>query len=163
MSELKEFDNTITEENEYETPWLEFIALCKKHNIFPELDVAANSDNTKCDRWIEDAMYQPWTLWEQLGTLYYRTTEIVPVWCNPPHTKTEEFVRRAYDQWKIHNMDIMMIIPTNTMSSNFWHDCIEDIAEYHAIKSRIRFYQNGKPSPNCSRNAYVCVIWKKSA
>jgi len=54
----------------------------------------------------------------------------------------------------------MMILPANTVSSQYWHDCIEGIAEYHPIKGRIRFLRDGKPSEYPSRNAYVVVIWR---
>lgn len=59
-------------------------------------------------------------------------------------------------------MNIMMIIPTNTMSSGYWHNYIEKFAEYHPIKGRIRFLVDGKPSKHTSRNAYCVVIWRKN-
>jgi hypothetical protein len=55
----------------------------------------------------------------------------------------------------------MMILPTNTMSSKYWHECIEGITEYHPIKGRIRFLVDGKPSKHMSRNAYCVVIWRR--
>ena len=149
MSELKSFDENVVEEDEYETPPELYKDLCKKYDISPELDVCADALNKKCDYYFDmtmDGLYNPWRH---------------DVWCNPPHSITEKFVRRAKFQWKKYNINIMMIIPTNTMSSIFWHECIEDIAEYHAIKGRPRFLQNGKKAPHISRNAYVCVIWRK--
>jgi len=148
MSELKEFDDTVHDEDEYETPYQLFLDLCRKYKIQPQLDVAATGRNTKTEEYLDDALIQPW---DHHG---------LDVWCNPPHSKTREFVYRAYSQWHAHNINIMMIMPTNTMSSVFWDSCIEDIAEYHAIKGRITFLHHGKPAPNHSRNAYVCVIWR---
>ena len=82
-------------------------------------------------------------------------------WCNPPHSMTKQFVKKAYEEHLTYNVNGMMIIPANTMSSKFWHIYIEDVAEVHAIKGRIRFLVDGKPSKFASRNAYVCVIWRK--
>ena len=65
-------------------------------------------------------------------------------------------------EWKENNINIMLLIPTNTMSSNYWHQYIEGNAEYHPVKGRIHFLQDGKVSPFPSRNAYVCVIFRKS-
>ena len=143
------FDKTEKDEDEYETPLNLFETLCFVYEIAPKLDVCATSQNKKCNIFFHkhyDALRYSW---------------IYDTWCNPPHSRTEDFVRNAYQQWLNHNINIIMIIPTNTMSSLFWHDCIEGIAEFHAIKGRIRFLQNGKPAKYSSRNAYVCVIWRK--
>jgi len=158
LSELKEFDDTpeLKEQDNYETPKAVFDELCKKYNVKPTLDVCADELNTKCYEWFgidkcDDALKYNWNFNRD-------------IWCNPPHTKTELFVRKSYREWKEHgNFNIMMIIPTNTMSSHFWHEYIEGNAEYHAIRGRIRFLQDGKLAPHCSRNAYVCVIWRAIA
>lgn len=154
MSELKEFDDGIFDEDEYETPKKLYEELCTKYNIQPSLDVAANQENKKCYEWFgpdlrKDSLKINWN--------YNRD-----VWCNPPHSKTEQFVRKAHKEWQEGNINIIMIIPTNTMSSRFWHECIEGIAEYHAVEGRPRFLKNGRPSIFNSRNAYVCVLWRKN-
>lgn len=119
------------------------------YGVKPKMDVAADCLNTKCEMFItrkENALLRRW-YWDS--------------WCNPPHSKTEDFVRKALGEWMEFNNNIIMIIPTNTMSSNFWHECIENIAEYHAVRGRPRFLKNGRPAKFNSRNAYVCVIWRK--
>lgn len=150
MSELKEFDDNIFDEDMYETPNRLFNELCLKYDFIPEADMSATKENTKCKIYFteeDDALRKNWVFSK--------------VWCNPPHSKTEEFVRKAYSQWLKYHIEIMMIIPTNTMSSRFWHECIEGIAEYHAVEGRPRFLRYGKPAKFNSRNAYVCVIFRK--
>ena len=132
--------------DEYETPNELYNELIDKYDITPNLDVASNEYNTKCFFRLNDGLKDDW--------VYHS-------WCNPPHSQNEKFVRKAYEQWKKHDIDIMMILPTNTMSSKYWHECIEGIAEYHPIKGRIRFLVDGKPSKHMSRNAYCVVIWRK--
>lgn len=146
MSELKQFDDTQFEDDEYETPYFLFDFLKKKYKVYPTLDVAANDRNKKCERYLTDGLHSEW---------------LKDSWCNPPHSMTEQFVRKAHEEWAKHNINIMMIIPTNTMSSKFWHHCIEGIAEYHAVEGRVRFLRYGRPARFNSRNAYVCVIWRK--
>lgn len=133
--------------DEYETPDELYHSLCEKYHIEPHYDVACNVDNVKCFA----------GLTHSLDDNIHWTRD---VWCNPPHSKNEEFVRKAYLEWIRNNINILMILPTNTMSSKYWHECIEGNAEYHPIKGRIRFLVDGKPSEHCSRNAYVCVIWR---
>lgn len=146
MSQLKQFDDTVFDEDEYETPPQLYNELCYKTGIKPKLDVAANTSNRKCLEYLKDGLHESWNK---------------DVWCNPPHSITEKFVRKACEQWHKNNINILMIIPTNTMSSSFWHECIEPYAEYFAIRGRIRFLRFGHPAKHASRNAYVCVIWRK--
>src|SRR5712692_2175859 len=147
--------------DDYETPGELYEELCWKYNIHPLLDSSANKDNTKCELYITeemDALKTEWLINYPDGEPYNAR---VDVWCNPPYSMTEEFVRRAHEQWTKHNINIMMLIPANTMSSHYWHECIEGKAEYHPIKGRIRFLVDGKPTPHSSRNASVIVIWRK--
>ena len=136
--------------DEYETPHKLFSDICKKYEIVPMIDVCANVDNKKCSDFfnvVSDGLTCSWT---------------VDVWCNPPHSITGKFVKKAYEEWRENNINIIMIIPANTCSSKYWHKYIEDNAEYHAIKGRIRFLYNGKPSEFMSRNAYMCIIFRKT-
>ena len=132
--------------DEWETPDELYEHLCYKYNIFPEWDVACNDNNYKCNAGLLDALNQEWT---------------GDSWCNPPHSKTEEFVRRAVTQWKKHNINILMIIPANSMCTNYAEDCIQPHAEYHPINRKFcKFLMNGKEKDS-SRNGYFVVIWRK--
>jgi phage N-6-adenine-methyltransferase len=139
--------------DEYETP-LEFMQeLCKKYDIHPLTDICADMMNRKCLYYIDkekNALDIDWIFSEESD-----------IWCNPPHPLNEKFVRKAFEQWQKHNINIMMLLPCNTQSSKYWHECIEGVAEYHPIKGRIRFLVDGKPSKHASRNAYCVVIWRK--
>ena len=148
MSELKEFDDTIHDEDEYETPDRLYYGLCLKYKISPKLDVACIDDppNFKTARYLLDGLVSNWT---------------EDVWCNPPHSKTEKFVSMADEQWRIHNINIMMIVPANAICAHYFDDIfVEYHAEYHRIPGRPTFLQNGKPTKYPSRNSYFVVIWR---
>lgn len=145
--------------DEFETPKELYKELCKKYKLNPRLDVACSYIDGYCNKkcyegWFEgmDSLNIDWV---PTGGLK------VDVWCNPPHSLTERFVKKACEQWKKHNINVMMIIPANTMSSQYWEGFIEGFAEYHPIRGRIRFLVDGKPTKYHSRNAYVCVIFRK--
>jgi len=136
-------------DDEFETPDELFHLLCNKYAIFPVLDVAATDENKKCHYHFtkeQNGLEQDWAL---------------DSWCNHPHTLHEQFVAKAYWEWTKNNIDILMIIPANCCRTTYWHKYIEGIAEYHAIKGAIRFLKDGKPTKDFSRNAYLCVIWRK--
>ncbi|UVF62320.1 DNA adenine methyltransferase [Nitrososphaeria virus YSH_462411] len=141
--------------DEYETPDQLYYDLCDKYEVYPNVDICANINNYKVYVFVDkdiDALKIDW---------YEKFTGEDTFWCNPPHSLNEKFVRKAFEQWKKHNINIIMLLPCNTQSSKYWHECIEGVAEYHPIKGRIRFLVNGEPSKHLSRNAYCVVIWRK--
>ena len=142
----------LSQSGNWETPDFLFASLIKQYGIAPELDVACNIANCKCLEGLHDALEEDW-----IST----TGKRVDVWCNPPHSMNRAFVGKAYEQWKKHNINIMMILPANAVSTIYWHKYIEGIAEYHPIKNRIRFLIDGRPSEYPSRNAYLVVIFRK--
>jgi phage N-6-adenine-methyltransferase len=149
-----------TVDDDFWTPIELYERLCKLYDINPELDVAANSMNTKCDQYLTNALFEEWI------TNTTRNIIIVDVWCNPPHSLTEEFIRRADSQHKKYNMNIMMIVPSNTESTKVWSEIIEDdykdLVENHRVESRLRFLQHGNTKTKfSSRNAYRVLIWRK--
>jgi len=150
-TELKEFDDTIHDEDEYETPRKLYYSLCEKYQIHPWVDVASTYDNSKCSYNYTketDGLSQIW---------------VHDVWCNPPHSKTEEFVRKAEQQWEEYNINILMIVPANSITAHYFDDIFEsNHAGYHRIPGRITFLQNGKPTKHPSRNSYFVVIWRHS-
>ena len=136
-------------DDEFETPPQLYSSLCIKYSIYPRLDVAATKHNRKCIEYFDyniNALEQEW---------------INDSWMNHPHTLHEEFAQKAYQQWQKHNINILAIFPANCCRTSYWHKYIEGYAEYHAIKGSIRFLQQGRPSKDSSRNAYLCVIWRK--
>ena len=144
---LRMFDDLVNDNDSWETPDNLFLGLCQKYNVRPHLDVCASDLNHKLDRYYTkeyNALLQEWP---------------VDCWVNPPHSKTEAFVRKAYHEYLLHNIDIIMIIPTRCMSARFWHECIEGKAEYHPIPNRIHFKRNGKDI-GPAMQAYVCIIWR---
>ncbi len=153
-SELKEYDDTEIVEDNLETPQALFDELCKIHQLIPELDVAAddNGSNSKCKYHLLDALSESWN--------YPKYTETA--WCNPPHSKTEEFVKRAESQWQIHNINIMMIVPANAICAHFFDYTFEEgHARYYRISGRPRFLFKGRPTKHHSRNSYFVVVWRK--
>ena len=148
---LKTFDDTIHKEDEYETPRNIYEDLIKKYGIIPKLDVCATKENTKCNFFITKEESALEVLWP------------MDAWCNPPHSKTEAFVKKANNEHVIGNINIMMIVPANAICAHFF-DLVfntNPMVEYYRIPGRIRFLQHGKPAPNSSRNGYFVVLWRK--
>ena len=133
-------------DDEFETPPQLYNDLCNKYRVFPKLDTAANQGNSLCERFCVNGLEESWS---------------TDAWCNPPHSITGKFVEKAYNEWRQNNINILMIIPANTVSSIFWHTYIVGHAEYYAQpKGRIKFNKNKQPTKYQARNAYMVVIWR---
>lgn len=161
-TELKEFDPDLEpDEDSYETPPKLLERMAKLTGFKFELDAAATKENKVCKNFLSDALHQEWAIF------YMQMLYFVAVWCNPPHSLTEEFVRRACTQYKKHNINICMIVPTNCQSAKFWHELIENetecFVENHPIRSRPHFLKNGRKTKHGSRNAYRVIIWRKTS
>ena len=141
--------------DEYETPDDVFNSLCEKYNMFPKLDVCADFTNTKCKIFHGDSLNTEWYIRDENHII-----TLVDAWCNPPQTKCKEFVLKANEQWKRHNINIMMIIPANVLTTKYFYTVIDNV-EYHPIKGRITFLFDGKISKFPARNGYFVVIWRK--
>ena len=141
----------LSQSDEWETPDSVYQMICETLDLWPTLDVAANSENQKCTRRLIDGLVEGWRPNDSVET----------VWCNPPRHKYKEFVKRAFEEWSDKNINVIMLIPANTMSSRYWHLYVEEFAEYFPLKGRIKFLHDRKESEHPSRNAYVVVVWRK--
>lgn len=145
----------LSESGEWETPLDLYTNLCNKYKIHPYLDVAANKKNSLCRWYHTNALETDWIIHDELEV------PVQDIWCNPPHSKNEEFVKKAYGEWSKYNMNIMMILPANAICTNYAEDFILDYAEYYPInRSYCRFRHKGKETAG-SRNGYFVVIWRR--
>lgn len=151
MSELKEFDESVIgDEDEYETPKSLYEFLCNIYNIYPKIDVAATYDNKKCEHGYSkrgNGLLQNWDR---------------DVWCNPPHSKTKEFVLKAHTEWLRNNINILMLVPANSICASYFDHILENNhAVYYRISGRPQFLRYGKLSKYPSRNSYFVVVWRR--
>ena len=160
---LKPFDDQpYPDEDSYETPPELYERLQIQYGMNFELDVAANSFNTKCKFYLANAMFEEWGIKINQFNKEIRT---VDDWCNPPHTMNEQFIRRAESQYLKHNLNIVMIVPANVVGTKTWHELIENettvFRENHPVKGRPIFLKNGRLTKYPSRNSYVSIVWRK--
>lgn len=160
MSGLNLFDaNFHPDEDSYETPKELVRRLEKNYGLKFELDAAANFDNKICEHFLNNAMFQEWVIKHSISF------SVVDVWCNPPHSMNEEFIKRAYTQHRRYGMNICMIIPANVTGTTMYHRLIENetecFVENHPVKGRPIFLKNGRKTKYPSRNSYRSIVWRK--
>lgn len=140
--------------DEYETRCEQFVELCRKHHMHPQLDVAAKSTNTKC-KW-----YLPKPFGLTNDWLAPRKKK-VDIWCNPPNSLTQKFIEKAFEQYQKLKINIMLFIPIHaTVTKNgikrIWED---NRVELHPVHPTPKFLKGGKLQPEASRNRYCVALW----
>lgn len=103
------------------------------------IDVAAAAHNTKCQRYytVEDnGLEQSWA-----GER---------VWCNPPYSSIEPWVRKAWTECTRAGL-IVMLLPANRTEQGWWQDLVEPFRglpghNFHVefLRGRIRFIKAGQ-------------------
>ncbi len=126
----------------YGTPPSLYARACMKYDIYPSLDVCATQENAKCKKFFT----------EKQDSLMYDWKETF--FMNPPYSKVDKFMKKAYYQHLKHGIDGLILVFAKT-DTKWWHSFVEDKAEIHFIKGRIKFFKDGyetrnsAPYPSC--------------
>lgn len=125
------------------------------------LDVAAAPHNAKCDRYFtleDDGLAQSWS-----GER---------VWCNPPYSAIEPWVRKAWAEayW---TRGIVMLLPANRTEQRWWQDLVEPSRDVPGtglhvefLRGRMRFIMPGRTEVGANeRPPFGCclLIWDGGA
>lgn len=133
---------------DWETPQKFFDELDKEFNF--TLDPCASDSNTKCEYYYtieEDGLKQNWSN--------------ETVFCNPPYGKEiAKWVKKCYEEWKNHNVTVVMLIPARTDTSYF-HDYIYGNAELRFVRGRIKFEIDGNNFGGGATFPSMVVIFRK--
>ena len=154
----------------------------------PELDVFAMHDrgdgktNSKCIYYLTEE-------YDSLSNDWLLPDGKVPasVWINDIHSKHEECMIQAVNQYNKFGFTMVYFLPSNTRRTKYWHKLIEPYRfggnpEFKRIRKHIhnfpfwktvRFLKDGKPTvntdptsdnfnrPQTSRNGYEVLVWCK--
>lgn len=155
------------------TPDHLYESICRMTGIFPELDVAADKRSRKCKNYFskkQDALKTSWMLCDISTdtTKKYKHFRRVDIWCNPPGDKVQKFVDRALDQWAKYDLNIVMLIPVNTITNKGFEDIWKlamsenNIGIQPLFGQRPNFLLNGKLDTKYgSRNGYIVLVFRK--
>lgn len=127
------------------------------------LDASASAKNTKCPNYMDEklnALTNDWILSNSMTML-----RKVSVFNNPPRSKNGKFVRKAVEQWKKHNINIVQLLCWNDLGNKYGQECLYPyiLSGQFKVKNygKIIFDKNGKPSKHPSRLNYMAV-WMQS-
>ena len=112
--------------DEYGTPPFLFSESVKKFNCIPKVDYFASEANHVCSEYYtkEDNAFE--LNWTQNGFI------------NPPYSLIKKVMQKAYEEHLANNIELM-ILTYNKTDTQWWHSYVENKAEVHFIKGRIKF------------------------
>ena len=123
--------------DEWSTPQDLFDVLNEKYHF--DLDPCADTFNHKCELYYtkeEDGLKRPW--------------EGHNVYCNPPYGREiGKWVQRGYEQSKLPNTSVVMLLPART-DTKWFHEFIYGKGEITFLKGRLKFgnSRNSAPFPS---------------
>ena len=68
------------------------------------------------------------------------------VWCNPPYSKIDKWVEKAYRETRKDNTLVVMLLPSRT-DTRYFHNYIYQRSEIRFIKGRLRFNESKNSAP----------------
>jgi len=138
--------------DDWETPYSLYAKLNLEFNF--DVDVAANSKNTKCPVYIPypevDALQADWNTYGKRAFM------------NPPYSNWHPWAKKAVEQSTSKNPILVVgLLPVDT-STRAFHQFIyrQPNAEIRFLDHRLRFEYGGIPGPSPARFASMVVLWR---
>lgn len=167
-----------------ETPEDLYYILTQKHDILCELDPFSTApifdDNNRLLRKSNSKCTYNFTFEMNYDLQLDYTLDGTPdgqkptgVWINHPHTLHEEVLQYNQRQWLKHDLDMLMIIPSNSVRPPYWHKFVNrhlhrgiEVEPLTWINPEqpekgetgyINFKKGGEDTEFESRNGYLCI------
>ena len=139
----------INKNDEYGTPISLFLESCGKYNCTPKVDYFASDVNHVCDKYYtksDDAFSKSWT---ENGFI------------NSPYSMIGKVMQKAYEEHMANNVELMILAYAKT-DTQWWWNWVENKAEVHFIKGRIKFLDaKGNPTKLSSPYPSVWIIYRR--
>jgi len=142
--------HSINIQDEYGTPKNLYENICKKYDIWPQIDACASEINHILPNYIT----------KEQNCFNYSITK--DFFMNPPYSRVSEFMEFAYEQHKKNNVSCIILTYSKT-GTRWWHKYIQGIADHVDFqKGRISFLdENGHSTKHCAPYDSAWIIFKR--
>jgi len=135
--------------DEYGTPPLLFLEACKKFHCTPKVDYFASDVNHVCDKY--------YTKSDDAFSIPFKEDGFI----NCPYSMIGKVMQKAYEEHMANNVELMILAYAKT-DTQWWWKWVENKAEVHFIKGRIKFLDaKGNPTKLSSPYGSVWIIYRK--
>jgi len=142
--------HSINVQDEYGTPKQLFQNICKKYNIYPQIDVCASHTNHVVPNYIT----------KEQNCFGHSIKH--DFFMNPPYSKVSEFMEFAYEQHNKNNVSCILLTYSKT-GTRWWHKYVQEIADHVDFqKGRIKFLdEHGNTTKHYAPYDSVWIVYKK--
>ena len=148
MSKSIKHLQSINKNDEWITPTSILRKALFDYDIYPYLDVCATELNHKFEQYYSkenDGLNQEWDQ---------------NFFMNPPYSEITQWMKKAYEQHQKYNVNALILTFAKT-DTKWWHKYVEDIAEVHFIKGRLKFLTpENIPSKNSAPYPSSWIIYR---
>ena len=141
---------SINENDEWATPNLQLKKAMMDFDVLPFLDVCATETNRKFTSFFSketDGLSQDWNC---------------DFFMNPPYSEIKLWMKKAHEEHLKNNVTALILVYAKT-DTKWWHEFVENIAEVHFIKGRLKFVKpDGTISKNSAPYPSCWIIYRKS-
>ena len=139
----------INKNDEYGTPLSLFLDACKKFHCKPQIDYFASESNHVC--------YEYFTKDDDAFSRKFDSNGFI----NPPYSMIGKVMQKAYEEHMTYNVELMILAYAKT-DTQWWHKYVENKAEVHFVKGRIKFLDaKGKPTKLPAPYPSVWIIYRR--
>ena len=133
----------------WQTPLPLFSALDAEFGFY--LDAAADKNNTLCSHYLPEKDNALNSDWQSYGS----------IWCNPPYSDIQPWVRKAAEQCGEQLQPVVMLVPADT-SVGWFKSALDTVDEVRFITGgRISFINAGTNKPvNGNNKGSMLLIWR---
>jgi hypothetical protein len=134
--------------DEYGTPITMYFDACRRFNIHPKIDVAASYIHHVTDMFLT------------IVDNFLKCNVVLDFFMNAPYSRQYEFMRHAYELHKKNNLNVLILAYSKT-DTKWWHEFVEEKAEVHFIKGRVKFFIDGKLTKNSAPYPSCWIIYRR--
>ena len=135
--------------DEYGTPIFLFLEACGKYNCTPKVDYFASDVNHVCDEY--------YTKSDDAFSIPFKEDGFI----NCPYSMIGKVMQKAYEEHMANNVELMILAYAKT-DTQWWWKWVENKAEVHFIKGRIKFLDaKGNPTKLSSPYPSVWIIYRR--
>ena len=139
-------DTPAAEKDLWQTPQDLFDALNKEFGF--TADVCANRSNNLCFRYFSEEK-------SALENEWYDGAHFI----NPPYSQTELFIKRATEQAKKNNVDVVALVNANT-DTKWFGEAVKSANEVRLLTGRVGFIKPSGKTASGNPKGQCLIIWR---
>jgi phage N-6-adenine-methyltransferase len=137
----------------------DFFELLDREFAF-DIDVAADSVNTKCQHWIQESNDALTSDWFHKGERYW--VDMFSAWCNPPYKDPKAWIDKAAEETDYIPGSVAVLLLNHDASTAWYQRAINTASEIRILTNRrIQFIAPDGVKASSNAKAQCVIVFRK--